>query len=136
MDAVRLTGGEPFVRRDLLDIAHLAQGKFRPLMLHVTTNGFLTDRIVRFCEERRRDVPLSLLVLVDGIEEKHNHVRGHDKAWDFVVGTLNALAPRQRELRMSLSVNQTVVDAEGLSIINGCGISKAARRPEQRCDGL
>ena len=114
MDAVRLTGGEPFVRRDLLDIAHLVQDKLKPLMIHVTTNGFLTDRIVQFCEKRRRDVPLSMLVSVDGMDEKHNHVRGHDKAWDFIVRTLNALAPRQKELRMSLSVNQTIVDAEGV----------------------
>ena len=104
----------PFVRRDLLDIAHLVQDKLKPLMIHVTTNGFLTDRIVQFCEKRRRDVPLSMLVSVDGMDEKHNHVRGHDKAWDFIVRTLNALAPRQKELRMSLSVNQTIVDAEGV----------------------
>ena len=114
MDAVRLTGGEPFVRRDMLEIAHLTQEKLRPLILHVTTNGFLTDRIVKFCEERKQDVPLSLLVSVDGMEDKHNAVRGHDKAWDFIVKTLETLAPRQKELRMNLAVNQTIVDAEGV----------------------
>jgi len=113
MDGVRLSGGEPFVRRDLLEIAHLAQEKLRPLFLHVTTNGFLTDRIVRFCEERRKDVPLHLLVSVDGVAEKHNRVRGHDQAWSYAVRTLEALAPRRRELRLQLSVNQTIVDAEG-----------------------
>ena len=114
MDAVRLTGGEPFVRRDMLEIAHLTQEKLRPLILHVTTNGFLTDRIVKFCEERKRDVPLQMLVSVDGMKDKHNTVRGHDKAWDFIVKTLETLAPRQKELRMSLAVNQTIVDADGV----------------------
>ncbi len=114
MDGVRLSGGEPFVRRDLLDIAHLVQEKLQPLFLHVTTNGFLTDRIVRFCEERRKDVPLRLLVSADGVENKHNQVRGHKKAWDYVVRTLQALAPRRQELRLELGVNQTVVDAEGV----------------------
>lgn len=114
MDAVRLTGGVPFVRRDLLDTAHLAQDNLRPLVLHVTTNGFLTDRIVKFCEDRRKDVPLSPLVSVDVMGEKHNTVRGHDKAWDFILQTLNALAQPQSELRLSLSVNQTIVDAEGV----------------------
>lgn len=114
LDAIRLTGGEPFVRRDLLDIAHLAQDKLNPLILHVTTNGFLTDRIVKFCEERKQDVPLSLLVSVDGMKDKHNAVRGHEKAWDFIVETLETLAPRQKELRIHLAVNQTIVDAEGV----------------------
>ena len=113
LDGVRLSGGEPFVRRDLLEIAHLAQEKLRPLFLHVTTNGFLTDRIVRFCEERRRDVPLQLLISVDGLADKHNRVRGHDKAWDYATRTLEALAPRRKELRLQLAVNQTIVDAEG-----------------------
>ena len=114
MDGVRLSGGEPFVRRDLLDIAHLAQDRLKPLVLHVTTNGFLTDRIVRFLEERRKDVPLQMLVSVDGVEDKHNQVRGHDQAWKYVLRTLEAIAPRQREFRMELAVNQTIVDAEGV----------------------
>lgn len=34
--------------------------------------------------------------------------------WDFIVETLKVLAQRQNELRLSLSVNQTIVDAEGV----------------------
>lgn len=113
MDAVRLTGGEPFARRDLVELAAIATRRLRPLMLHVTTNGFLTERIVDFCQRRPRRTPLHLLVSVDGLREKHNHVRGHGRAWDDVMATLEALAPRRRELRMHLAVNQTIVDAEG-----------------------
>ncbi len=113
MDAVRLTGGEPFVRNDLLEIAHLVQEKLRPLVLHVTTNGFLTDRIVRFCEKRPKRVPLYLLVSVDGFKDKHNRVRGTDIAWDSVVSTLRTLSPRRKEWRLRIAVNQTIVDAEG-----------------------
>ena len=58
MDAVRLTGGEPFVRKDFGEIAGLAQQLLRPLVLHITTNGFLTDRIVEFCEQRLQIVTL------------------------------------------------------------------------------
>lgn len=113
MDAVRLSGGEPFVRRDMLDIAHMTQDKLKPYFLHITTNGFLTKRIVEFCENRRKDVPLFLLISVDGVEDKHNEVRGHKKAWDYVMKTIDALAPRRKELRLEMAINQTVVDAEG-----------------------
>jgi MoaA/NifB/PqqE/SkfB family radical SAM enzyme len=114
MDLVRLTGGEPFLRRDLLDIAGAAQERLRPLALHITTNGFLTDRIVAFCEDRAKNVPLYLLISVDGLEEKHNQVRGRPDAWERVVGTISALAPRRRALRLRLGVNQTIGDAAGL----------------------
>jgi MoaA/NifB/PqqE/SkfB family radical SAM enzyme len=110
---VRLSGGEPFARADLPEIAGLVRGLLDPLRLHVTTNGFLTDRIVRFCERRHRSLPLQLLVSVDGLEEKHNQVRGRDTAWATATATLKALAPRCRELNLTLGINQTIVDAEG-----------------------
>lgn len=113
MDAVRLTGGEPFARKDLTEIAQLAVKKLRPLSLHVTTNGFLTERIVDFCERRPQSVPLDLLISMDGVGEKHNQVRGHSRAFDLCLETIQALAPRRRELRMRIAVNQTIVDAEG-----------------------
>jgi MoaA/NifB/PqqE/SkfB family radical SAM enzyme len=113
MDVVRLTGGEPFLRRDLTAIAHLAQEKLRPAVLHITTNGFLTDRILQFCERRRKDIPLHILVSVDGLGEKHNRIRGRKTAWEDVVTTLRALALRRKEFRIRIAVNQTVVDAEG-----------------------
>lgn len=114
LDAVRLTGGEPFVRKDFADIAALVQKHLKPMFLHVTTNGFLPDRVVDFVENRDRSLPLQLLVSVDGVKEKHNYVRGKDTAWDSVMKTLQSIAPRQKELNVKLMVNQTIVDAEGV----------------------
>jgi MoaA/NifB/PqqE/SkfB family radical SAM enzyme len=112
LHAVRLTGGEPFVRKDFEEIAALTQSMLRPAFVHVTTNGFLTDRIVSFCERRPRTVPLQLLVSIDGVGAKHDEVRGRRGAWDRAMATVRALAPRQRELGLRLAVNQTIVDAE------------------------
>ncbi len=114
MDAVRLSGGEPFLRPDFLEIAHAAQEVLRPMFLHVTTNGFLTKRIVKFCERRRKEMPLYLLLSLDGVGEKHNAIRGRETAWETAMATLQALAPRQKELRLKLMVNQTIVDADGI----------------------
>jgi MoaA/NifB/PqqE/SkfB family radical SAM enzyme len=114
MDAVRLTGGEPLLRKDFAEIAHLAERRLRPLLLHVTSNGWLTDRLVQFCEDPRRAIPLQLLLSIDGVEEKHDQIRGRRQAWNHVMETIRALAPRQKSLRLSLAVNQTIVDAEGL----------------------
>ena len=113
MDAVRLTGGEPFVRQDMKEIHDSAIASMRPLVVHITSNGFLTDRIVEFCEQRNRTVLLQLLISVDGIGEKHNQIRGSQKAWSHVVRTIEQLAPRRKALRLKLMVNQTIVDAEG-----------------------
>jgi MoaA/NifB/PqqE/SkfB family radical SAM enzyme len=114
MDAVRLTGGEPFVRRDLLDIVQLVTRHLRPLGMHITTNGFLTERIIELCEKRPRSFPLQLMVSLDGLKDKHNHIRGSSIAFDSAERTLKELAPRTRELKLDLVVNQTIVDREGV----------------------
>jgi MoaA/NifB/PqqE/SkfB family radical SAM enzyme len=114
MNAVRLTGGEPFVRRDLGEIAELAREHLRPLGMHITTNGFLTDRIVEFCEGRRKKDPLQLMVSLDGMRDKHNIVRGSSIAFDAATETLRRLAPQREALKLDLVVNQTIVDREGI----------------------
>ncbi|MDA0933142.1 MAG: radical SAM protein [Planctomycetota bacterium] len=109
LDAVRLTGGEPFVRKDMVEIARAARAHLRPLQLHVTTNGFLTERIVRFAEERPRDVPLYLLVSIDDTGEGHDQIRGRRGAFSDAMRTIQALTPRQRELGLRIAVNQTLL---------------------------
>ncbi|MCP5523460.1 MAG: radical SAM protein [Verrucomicrobiales bacterium] len=115
LDFVRLSGGEPFVRSDLPEIAGLAERHLRPLCLHITSNGFLTDRIVRFCENRPKQTPLRLLISIDGMAPQHNAIRGRDTAWDSAVATLRALSGRRRELNLILSVNQTITDAASMA---------------------
>lgn len=120
LDVVRLTGGEPFVRRDLPQIAQIFVEHVQPRMLHITSNGLLDRRIIEFCETRGRadsslrKVPLHLLISVDGVGGEHDRIRGRDIAWQRVVSTLSALAPRQKELNLRLAVNQTIIDRKGL----------------------
>ena len=114
LDAVRLTGGEPFVRKDLAQILDLAQQHLKPLGVHITTNGFLTDRIVELCENRSRDNLLQLMVSLDGVEDKHNHIRGNTNAFRCAWDTLKTLAPLRKRLKLDLVVNQTIVDQQGV----------------------
>lgn len=114
MDVVRLTGGEPFVRRDFPQIFQSALDALQPLWMHVSSNGFLTERIVNFCQQRDTSVPLELAISIDGVGDYHNRIRGHTMAWQTAWKTLNQLAPLRKRLQLSLTVNQTVADNQGL----------------------
>jgi MoaA/NifB/PqqE/SkfB family radical SAM enzyme len=114
MDFVRLSGGEPFLRGDLLDIAHMVQSILKPIGLHITTNGILTDRIIHFCKERHKDTHLYLLVSLDGVGNTHNAIRGRSDAWQHATRTIEALAPLQKQLRLHLGINQTILNEDGL----------------------
>ena len=114
LDAVRLTGGEPFVRTDLLEIVELVVRYLRPFGIHITSNGFLTDRIIELCEKRSRVVPLQIMISMDGLAEQHNHIRGNKNAFGCAMKTIESLIPLRRKLNLDLVVNQTIVDAEGM----------------------
>lgn len=110
LDFVRLSGGEPFLRPDLLEITELIHQHLDPLVLHITTNGLKTRQILRFCEQRKRNRPLELLLSLDGVDEKHDEIRGRRDAFRRAFETLKALASRQSELNVHITVNQTAID--------------------------
>lgn len=116
ISVVRLTGGEPFLRNDLGRIVDALERRLRPEMLHITTNGFLTDRIVGFLEDRarRRAPKLHLLLSIDGMDGLHDTIRGVDGAFRRAEATLRAVAGNRKDWNVDIAVNQTVLDHRGI----------------------
>ncbi len=74
---VLFSGGEPLMRRDLVDLAHHAVGK--GMRAVISTNGTLIDEATA---ERLRDVGLSYVgVSLDGMEEVNDRFRGKKGAF-------------------------------------------------------
>ncbi len=114
MDYVRFTGGEPTLRQDFIEVSHLAEEFLKPIVLHMTTNASLPERVIRFAIERPRHIPLDLMISIDGVDDKHCQSRHNPHAFERCIETLEALAPRQQELKMNIRINQTVADSEGI----------------------
>lgn len=116
ISVVRLTGGEPFLRNDLGRIVDALERRLHPGMLHLTTNGFLTSRIVDFLEDRAGGwkTKLHLLVSLDGMEGLHDAIRGVEGAFRRAEATLRAVAENRRRWNVELAVNQTVLDQRGI----------------------
>ncbi len=85
---INLTGGEPFLRNDLIDIVKSMKDIY---LLNTTTNGFLTERIVSYSLEMKRFVKRYIItVSIDGPEKLHNYLRGID-VWQKAVNTFKLL---------------------------------------------
>jgi MoaA/NifB/PqqE/SkfB family radical SAM enzyme len=114
LDAVRLTGGEPFLRDDLLEIAHEVLRASKPAVLHVTTNGSFPDRTEAFCREFRSPKRLRVMVSFDGLAGEHDRNRGRAVTFARAVETvqrLSALGTR----RVVVSVNHTIISKQSLA---------------------
>ncbi len=75
---VNFTGGEPFARKDIIDIAKLYIKNSTIKSIYITTNGSLPDRAINFCKEINAfdsSVEINLQISIDDLPERHNKVR-------------------------------------------------------------
>jgi MoaA/NifB/PqqE/SkfB family radical SAM enzyme len=89
---INLTGGEPFLRKDLVEVCKIFYGVgVRDLGL--STNGIASEQIYSLCKEILEQCPNSLFgiqISLDGLEKTHNKVRGIS-AFNKVVKTIKML---------------------------------------------
>lgn len=113
LHAVRISGGEPFVRQDLAEAVDAIQDISGPSVMHITTNGLLTERIVDLIKTVRRPENVHLKVSIDLYGEANSKVRGVPDAYERSVRTLEALAEIRKQRKFSFGVNQTIVNKDG-----------------------
>jgi radical SAM protein with 4Fe4S-binding SPASM domain len=92
---INVSGGEAFMRDDVVDIVKVIHQKCESPRIVVSTNGFRTDHIVASMEELRKTIPdIGIGVSLDGIGETHNRIRGIKNAWERATATLRQLRER------------------------------------------
>jgi MoaA/NifB/PqqE/SkfB family radical SAM enzyme len=89
---LNLSGGEPFLRDDMVDLGRAARRRLPRARIVVSTNGFLTERILRAAaawqKERAR---IGIAVSLDGIGPMHDQVRGVPGSFRKALATLRGL---------------------------------------------
>ncbi len=79
-----ISGGEPFLRKDLPEIVDLACKYLKPEIIHTPTNGIATDLILKQTEEILKimkkngygNIPFTIKPSFDGVGDKQDEVRG------------------------------------------------------------
>ena len=104
-----LTGGEPFLRNDLLDICKIFYEKNRCRNIGLASNGFLSDKVISTTQLILEALPLeslSIQISLDGLEETHNSIRGvkdgYSKALKTIVA-LSALSKQHKKFTVNVS---------------------------------
>ena len=117
IDAIRLSGGEPFLRKDISRIINVVDVTVDPKIIHITTNGLLTDYIVSTIKELDLNVvkKIHIKISIDDIGKAHDEIRGVAGVYDKAMDTVEKLAKLREDLHFYLGVDQTIVSEEGIS---------------------
>lgn len=89
---INLTGGEPFLRKDLPEIVEVIRRRCNDPRMVINTNGFMPELIekaaTRIASVSRK---VGIRVSIDGIGEAHDRTRGVPGAYGRALRTLKSL---------------------------------------------
>ena len=91
---VNFTGGEPFARKEINEIADLYIQNTTIQSIYITTNGSLPERTLSFAKkiiDKYKHIELTFQISIDDMPEKHNAVRKVKKLFDDCYETYHAL---------------------------------------------
>ncbi len=83
LNTVNVTGGEPFLRKDLDEIVEVLKSKSKRLV--ISSNGYFTDRILRLFEKRK---DLGIRISIEGLPKANDELRGLSDGFDRGIRTL------------------------------------------------
>ena len=86
MSFTNITGGEPFIRKDLPEIVSALYKKTNRIV--VSTNGYFTDRIIDLCKEFPK---IGIRISIEGMQETNDAIRGIKDGFSRGYGTLEKL---------------------------------------------
>jgi MoaA/NifB/PqqE/SkfB family radical SAM enzyme len=110
LDLVKILGGEPFVRKDIVPILEGVRDIIDPYILQLTTNGMLTKPLVEAIHAVAWP-GLQLRISVDGLPNTHDKMRGKDGSWQLVDRSVKEVASLKERYGFKFGINFAVTDA-------------------------
>ena len=127
---VNLTGGEPFARKDLTEIAKKYLTNSTIQSIYITTNASLPERIKNFSEEVSKfdkNAELTFQISIDDLPENHNRVRKIKNLFDNCIETYRLLKKMGDNINPVVSITVTHENCDNIKEIfnylnKDCGI--------------
>ncbi|MCB5254731.1 MAG: radical SAM protein [Candidatus Cloacimonadaceae bacterium] len=91
---ITFSGGEPFLRRDIVEVVTTIYRISHPRIINIPTNGLLVDTIVENTSKIAKACPKAQLIInvsIDGIENQHDEIRNVPGNYKKAISTFNKL---------------------------------------------
>lgn len=91
---LQITGGEPFLRKDIVEIIKIFYNNNKPQNISINTDGYLKDviysKLVEILEICKKSY-LSLSISLDGLRQTHDRIRRNRGSFDRAIETFDSL---------------------------------------------
>jgi MoaA/NifB/PqqE/SkfB family radical SAM enzyme len=106
---VNITGGEPFIRKDLQEIVSALNKKSKRIV--ISTNGYYSERILDLCN---RFPGVGIRISIEGLAKANDQIRGIPDGFDRAMRTLLML----REMGLQdIGFGMTVQDSNAKDLV-------------------
>jgi MoaA/NifB/PqqE/SkfB family radical SAM enzyme len=109
---INVSGGEPFLRPQIVEIIRVLHETCPKARITISTNGFLTDLVVKRVREILAFLPtIGIRISIDGVGDMHERVRRIPQALEKDLATLRALkAIGVRDLGLAYTMSEENAD--------------------------
>lgn len=109
IETLSLTGGEPFLRKDIYEIIELFYKINHLKKVHITSNGSLPEDIFKICKKilENMKIELSVQISIDGDEDFHDKLRGV-KIYKKAIESLKLLKTLSKNKNFILTTSTTL----------------------------
>lgn len=99
-----ISGGEPFLRKDLPQIVEAAVDYLKPAIVHSPTNALAPDKVIahtktilEMLRDKAPDTAFTVKPSLDGIGELHDEIRGVKGNWEKLLETIERLCRLEKQ---------------------------------------
>ena len=100
-----ISGGEPFLRKEIVEIVKLAFKYLNPKVIHTPTNALTpkliekkTEEILKWMKDNGyENIPFTIKPSYDGIGKSHDHIRGMEGNFEKLMETYTLLKELQKK---------------------------------------
>ena len=117
---VNLTGGEPFARKEIIDIAKLYIKNTTIQSIYVTTNASLPERVEEFAKSIinfDKNIQLTFQISIDDLPERHDEVRKIQNLFDNCIETYRRLQKIDERVNPIISITVSHENCENIENI-------------------
>ena len=107
---VNFTGGEPFARKEINEIAKLYIKNTTIQSIYITTNASLPDRVIEFAKDivkQSKDIELTIQISIDSFPETHNKIRKINNLFNACYETFHSLKTINEKVNPVVAITVT-----------------------------